>query len=130
VGVATTYAVTGLTSGTSYSFVVRAKDAAGNISVASAVVSVTTLDKTAPTAPTALTASNILSTGVSLKWTAATDNVAVIGYNIYNNGTGLLLGSTTGAALTFAVTGLTPLTAYSFNVKARMLLEIYQLQVM
>jgi len=47
VGTATTYAVTGLTSGVSYSFVVKAKDAAGNISVASAVVSVTTLDKIA-----------------------------------------------------------------------------------
>jgi len=75
VGVATTYAVTGLTSGVSYSFVVKAKDAAGNISVASAVVSVTTLDKIAPTAPTGLTASAITATGLTLSWTASTDNI-------------------------------------------------------
>ena len=49
------YAVSGLSASTTYSFTVKAKDAAGNISAASNAVSVTTLapvsDTTAPTSP-------------------------------------------------------------------------------
>ncbi|MHB1148302.1 MAG: M4 family metallopeptidase [Lutibacter sp.] len=41
---ATSYQVTGLTAATSYSFTVKAKDAAGNISIASNTVNVTTLN--------------------------------------------------------------------------------------
>lgn len=113
----TTYAVTGLTASTTYAFTVQAKDAAGNISVASNTVSVTTLtpDTTAPTAPT-LSASGTTSTTTNLSWSGATDNVAVTGYNVYRGTT--LLGSTT-TATTYAVTGLTASTAYTFYVQAK-----------
>ena len=116
---ATTFAVTGLTASTAYTFTVKAKDAAGNISAASNTVNVTTLaatDTTAPTAPTSLTASGTTQTATNLSWTAATDNVAVTGYDVYQGA--LLLGSTT-TATTFAVTGLTASTAYAFTVKAK-----------
>jgi len=114
---ATTYAVTGLSASTTYAFTVKAKDAAGNVSVASNTVSVTTLapDVTAPTAPT-LTASGTTSTTTNLSWSGATDNVAVTGYDVYKDG--VLLGSTT-TATTFAVTGLTAVTTYAFTVKAK-----------
>jgi chitodextrinase len=114
---ATTFAVTGLTASTAYTFNVRAKDAAGNVSLDSNTVSVTTLtpDTTAPTAPT-LSASGTTQTTTNLSWTAATDNVAVTGYDILRNGA--LIGSTT-TATTFAVTGLTASTAYTFNVRAK-----------
>jgi chitodextrinase len=116
---ATTYAVSGLTASTTYSFTVKAKDAAGNISVASNAVSVTTTavvaDTTAPTAPT-LSASGTTSTTTNLSWTGATDNVAVTGYDVYKGTT--LLGSTT-TATTYAVSGLTASTTYSFTVKAK-----------
>lgn len=72
-------------------------------------------DTTAPTAPTALTASGTTSTTTNLSWTAATDNVAVTGYDIYQGTT--LKGSST--TTTYAVTGLTASTAYSFTVKAK-----------
>lgn len=113
----TTYAVSGLTASTTYAFTVKAKDAAGNISVASNTVSVTTLtpDTTAPSAPT-LSASGTTSTTTNLSWTGATDNVAVTGYNVYRGTT--LLGSTT-TATTYAVTGLTASTAYTFYVQAK-----------
>jgi chitodextrinase len=113
----TTYAVSGLTASTTYAFTVKAKDAAGNISVASNTVSVTTLtpDTTAPTAPT-LSASGTTSTTTNLSWTGATDNIAVTGYNVYRGTT--LLGSTT-TATTYAVTGLTASTAYTFYVQAK-----------
>ncbi len=114
---ATTYAVTGLTSATTFAFTVRAKDAAGNVSLASNTVSVTTLtpDTTAPTAPT-LSASGTTSTTTTLSWTGATDNVAVTGYNVYRGTT--LLGSTT-TATSYAVSGLTASTAYTFYVQAK-----------
>ncbi len=114
---ATTFAVTGLASSTTFAFTVKAKDAAGNSSLASNTVNVTTLtpDTTAPSTPT-LSASGTTSSGTTLSWTAATDNVAVTGYNVYRGTT--LLGSTT-TATTFAVTGLTASTAYTFYVQVR-----------
>lgn len=115
----TSYAVTGLTASTAYTFSVKAKDAAGNISAASNVVNVTTLapvaDTTAPTAPTALAASGTTSSSTNLSWTAATDNLGVTGYDVYQGAT--LLGST--ASTNYNVTGLTASTAYSFSVKAK-----------
>ncbi len=114
----TTYAVSGLTASTTYSFTVRAKDAAGNVSVDSNAVSVTTLapvvDTTAPTAPT-LSASGTTSTSTNLSWSGATDNIGVTGYDVYRNGT--LLGSTTST--TYAASGLTASTTYTFNVRAK-----------
>jgi chitodextrinase len=115
---ATSFSVSGLTASTAYSFTVRSKDAAGNVSVDSNVVSVTTLapaaDTTAPTAVT-LSASGTTATSTNLSWTGATDNVAVTGYDVFQGAT--LLGST--ASTSYAVTGLTASTAYSFTVKAK-----------
>src|SRR5690606_6006377 len=51
----------------------------------------------------------------SLSWTASTDNIAVIGYNIYVNGT--LYSSVSGTSGT--VSGLTPSTTYNFYVIAK-----------
>jgi chitodextrinase len=114
---ATTFPVTGLTASTTYAFTVKAKDAAGNVSVASNTVNVTTLapDTTAPTAPV-LSASGTTDVATNLSWTAATDNTGVTGYDVYKNG--VLLGSTT-TATTYAVTGLTASTTYAFTVKAK-----------
>lgn len=112
----TSYTVTGLSASTTYSFTVKAKDAAGNISVASNVVSVTTStpDTTAPTAPT-VSASGTTASGTTLSWSGATDNVGVTGYNVYQGTT--LLGST--ATTSYIVSGLAASTTYSFTVKAK-----------
>lgn len=72
-------------------------------------------DTVAPTAPTALATSGTTGATTNLSWTAATDNVAVTGYNIYEGTT--LKGSSTTTSYT--VTGLTALTAYTFSVKAK-----------
>lgn len=114
----TSYNVTGLTAATAYTFYVKAKDAAGNVSAASSTLSVTTASATdtqAPTAPTNLAASNVAQTTLTLGWTASTDNVAVTGYDIYKNGTLLTTVTTTS----YNVTGLTAATAYTFYVKAK-----------
>ncbi|WP_442787762.1 reprolysin-like metallopeptidase [Flavobacterium suncheonense] len=114
---ATSLAVTGLTASTAYSFYVKAKDAAGNVSTASNTVNITTLalaDTTAPTAST-LSASGTTTSSTNLFWTAATDNTGVTGYNVYQNG--VLKTTTTTTSL--AVSGLSASTAYNFYVTAK-----------
>ena len=55
-------------------------------------------------------------TAATISWTAATDNVAVTGYEIYRDGT-LLTTVTTG--LNYTNTGLTLDTSYVYTVKAK-----------
>ena len=109
------YQITGLTQATTYKFSVKAKDLAGNISNASNEVAVITLDTIAPTVPMNLASSSITVTTVNLSWTASTDNVAVVGYDIYKDGVFLI--STTN--ISYQVTGLTSVITYKFTVKAR-----------
>jgi chitodextrinase len=54
---------------------------------------------------------------VNLSWNASTDNVGVTAYDIYRNGT--LVGSVSGTQTTFTDTGLSPVTTYSYYVRAR-----------
>jgi endonuclease I/chitodextrinase len=111
----TNYQVTGLTAATSHTFSVKAKDAAGNISAASNTVNVTTVDLSAPTAPPNLTSSNLAQTSVDLTWTAATDNVAVTSYDVYQGASIITNTSNTN----YSVSGLTANTAYTFSIKAK-----------
>ncbi|MDR0269542.1 glycosyl hydrolase family 18 protein [Paenibacillus sp.] len=117
----TTYTVTGLAPQTSYTFTVRAADAAGNISDPSAPLTVSTLaegtDTQAPTVPTNLTVTTHTDTTVSLQWGPSTDNVAVTGYDIYQGNT--LVGTVSASSTSFTVSGLTPQTRYTFSVKAK-----------
>jgi chitodextrinase len=118
VGNVTTYASTGLAASTTYSYSVRALDAAGNISGLSNSASATTQaapDTTAPTIPAGLTATAISSSRIRLNWSASTDNVAVTGYRVYRNGVFLVsLGNVT----TYESTGLAASTSYTYNVDA------------
>ena len=81
VGTSTTasYADSGLNGSTSYTYRVRAADAAGNLSGYSNTASATTQssgDTQAPSAPSALTAAASSNTQIGLTWTASSDNVA------------------------------------------------------
>src|SRR5438046_7137186 len=113
----TSFANTGLSASTTYSYTVAAYDAAGNLSAQSSPASATTPappDTTPPSVPTGLTASAVSSSQINLSWTASSDNVGVSGYRVYRNGTQI---ATTGAT-SFANTGLSPSTTYSYNVEA------------
>ncbi len=118
-GVASTsFTATGLASNTSFSFTVRASDAAGNISAVSNQVTATTqgaADTQAPTAPANLRTTIITSTSVALAWDASTDNVGVVQYEVLQNGA--LIGG--GAATNLTITSLTPGTSYNFRVRAK-----------
>src|SRR5213595_512512 len=114
---ATSFANTGLSPSTTYSYTVAAYDAAGNLSAQSSPASATTPappDTTPPTVPTGLTASAVSSSQINLSWTASSDNVGVSGYRVYRNGTQIA----TTSATSFANTGLSPSTTYSYTVAA------------
>jgi streptogrisin C len=72
-------------------------------------------DKEAPTTPGNPRSTGTTSSSVSLAWDAATDNVGVTGYDVYN-GTAL---ATTVTGTTATVTGLSADTSYSFTVQAK-----------
>ncbi|MGE5549536.1 MAG: fibronectin type III domain-containing protein [Bacteroidota bacterium] len=113
-----TYHDSGLQPNTTYTYYVKAFDAAGNVSAASNTAQETTQAQTPdtepPTAPTNLVASAINYNQVNLTWTASTDNVGVTGYQIFRNGAQV---GTSGTA-SYADTGLSPNTTYSYYVKA------------
>lgn len=116
---ATTYTATGLNSETAYSFVVVAFDNAGNFSANSNVINITTSssrDTQAPSAITNLAASNTTTNSTRLTWSAASDNVGVTNYEIFQNGINI---SNNGTNTTFNVTGLSQSTAYAFTVLAQ-----------
>ncbi|MBL7880885.1 MAG: endonuclease [Chryseobacterium gambrini] len=72
-------------------------------------------DTQAPTAPTNLATNNPTSNTISLSWTASTDNIGVVGYEIYKDG--VLYATVTGTTAT--VSGLNPSTTYNFYVIAK-----------
>src|SRR5213083_1336824 len=81
-------------------------------------VSVTTAiaaDTTPPSTPTGLTAAVAGSTGANLSWSASTDNVGVTGYIVRRNGVQVATPATTS----YADTGLSAATTYSYTVAAR-----------
>ena len=116
----TSTTIIGLTASTSYSFTVKAKDAAGNLSAASSALSVTTsavaADTVAPSTPANLRSTDQTDSTVTLAWDPSTDNVGVASYIVtYSFGTKTLTVTTTSAS----ITGLSPSTAYTFYVKAK-----------
>jgi chitodextrinase len=113
----------GLATATRYSYTVRARDAAGNVSSTSNAVEVTTpaADDTAPTIPSNVRAV-AYSQSVQLTWTASTDpDDSVASYDVYRGGSvAVTVGTGNAGCPTCAIVrGLDPSTRYSFTVKAR-----------
>jgi len=74
-----------------------------------------TPDTEDPTDPTNLVASNPTDNSMDLNWTASTDNIGVIGYDVYVDG-GL---NASTANTSYTVSGLTANTNYCFTIKAK-----------
>jgi chitodextrinase len=116
----------GLNPATTYSFLVRARDAAGNTSGNSATVSATTAslpptpDTQAPTTPDNFRVTATTTNSVSLAWNASSDNVKVQRYMIYLNPDSALTNQYTSTTnLTVTIGGRKPNTAYSFTIRAK-----------
>ena len=120
----TSITASGLTPATSYSFTVKTQNALGHLSVYSSNSLIVTTDATpdtqAPSAPTGLNAptAEITTSSINLYWTASTDNVGVVEYQVFkNNSATPITGTITSTSV--PITGLSPATTYSFIVKAK-----------
>jgi chitodextrinase len=114
---ATNYSDTGLRPSTTYSYVVKSYDAAGNVSAASPAASAATnadADTTAPSAPTGLTATAASTSQIDVSWTASTDNTGVSGYEIYRDT--VKIATTTSTS--YSDSGLQAGTTYSYYIIA------------
>ena len=107
-----------LTPGAIWGLYVNARDAAGNVSQASPILTIKIPlcvgDTQPPSTPSGLGGS-VTGTTVFLNWTASTDNVAVVGYDVFRNN--VKVGST--SALSYSDSGLAPNTAYQYTLAAR-----------
>ncbi len=72
-------------------------------------------DTTPPSVPASFSSGSVSETSISLSWAASSDNVGVVGYNVYQDGTLQAGGITT---LNHTVTGLSTGTSYDFRVSA------------
>ena len=115
----TSFNVIGLLPGITYTYYVKAKDAAGNISENSIPLDVTTglPDILPPTPPINLLSSIISQLTFTLNWGPSTDNVGVTGYDVYKNGVKINPSNIT--ATTYNLTGLLPATLYTMTVVAK-----------
>jgi fibronectin type 3 domain-containing protein len=119
-GTTLSYNDTTVAASSDYVYEVSALDAAGNESAKglaqpNPILTPGSTDNTPPSAPTNLKAPVIGSNGVSLTWTASTDNSGTVsGYHIYVNGVYDADSTTTS----FAVACVAPGVDYSFSVKA------------
>ncbi|SDD26632.1 hypothetical protein SAMN02799630_02809 [Paenibacillus sp. UNCCL117] len=73
------------------------------------------IDTQPPTAPTGLSATEVTASQVKLSWTASSDNVGVVGYDVYRNGVKISNSATT----TYTDNTVSPATSYTYTVKAR-----------
>jgi hypothetical protein len=121
----TTYSNTGLSGSTSYSYRVRATDAANNLSPYSGVATAASFTGTGgaqpPTVPSDLSATSITTSGLTLSWTASTPSpggTGVTGYFVYRNGNTVTPIATVKSGTSFTDSGLTSATTYSYQVAA------------
>ncbi|HVY08171.1 MAG TPA: LamG-like jellyroll fold domain-containing protein [Burkholderiales bacterium] len=120
----TSFNDTGLSAGASYSYRVRATDAAGNIGSYSNVApaTLTVLDTTLPTAPTGLFAASVTLSFIFIQWNASSDNIGVVGYRV-ERCTGISCAdfselAITGNLFTYSDNGIAANTDYSYRVRA------------
>jgi len=120
----TSFSDAGLTPATTYTYFVYAIDTSGNESLThsnSASATTSASDTTAPSAPAGLTASATSSSQINLSWTASTDSIGVIGYQVdrcQGAGCTTFVQVATPTGTTFNDVGLAPSTSYSYQARA------------
>jgi chitodextrinase len=113
-GAVASHADGGLQPAVEYCYAVRAFDAAGNRSPASAPACATTPDLTPPTIPENPAALPVSSTQVFVAWDPSTDDVGVAGYEVLRGDAVVAKVESTRAR----ATGLQPRKEYCFRVRA------------
>jgi N-acetylglucosamine-6-sulfatase len=111
-----TYTDASVADSTTYTYTVDALDGAGNRSIRSDPISVTTPEDLGPAAPTDLSAVAVSPRQVDLSWSPSTDDVGVAGYTVYRDGVELV--NVDGATLAFSDLSVSPATTYTYTVDA------------
>ena len=114
------FADSGLAGSTTYTYVVKAFDMAGNVSAPSLSVAVTTKDIQPPSAPSKLTAAAPSCAQVTLSWSASASG-DLLGYWIFRGTSPTAMtqvGSTAAGTTAFTNYSLTASTKYYFGVEA------------
>ncbi|MDI4645970.1 OmpL47-type beta-barrel domain-containing protein [Cohnella hashimotonis] len=111
----TVYQIADLASDTNYRFEIEAEDGAGNRSVKLAADAATRSAAEPFWTDGELTASDIQYASVKLHWNGAIDDVGVVGYKIFRDGTEI---ATVPATEEYTVSGLLQHTKYTFRVEA------------
>ena len=106
----TSYNDLGLSTSTTYGYQIQAFDLAGNTSVMTPTLSLSTVYTLPPSAPTNVTAGPYSTQGMTITWTASQDPMGISSYQIYR-GT-----SPTGLAQVMTVKGT--MTSYKDNTLA------------
>ncbi|MBX3242580.1 MAG: fibronectin type III domain-containing protein [Chitinophagaceae bacterium] len=110
-----TYLKEALTPGSTYYFVVRAVNNTAGAPLSREVSATTDTDTNPPTSPQNLKVTGTTQASISLSWSAATDDVGLLGYDIYINGVKTHFTEHTD----FTVYNLAPQQHYTITVKAR-----------
>jgi fibronectin type 3 domain-containing protein len=112
----TAFSESGLADGQTYTYTVTALDFANNQT--SATVTVTLPDTIPPSAPTSISATLLSYNSILVSWSAATDNVQVVGYKLYRgvNGQSPVGRASLGAVCSFTDTNLQSNTSYCYYV--------------
>jgi fibronectin type 3 domain-containing protein/predicted esterase len=100
--------------GITYYYKLKTVNANGTSGFSNTANATTNTDTAAPTVPAGLALDSKTFTNVAFHWAAATDNVAVAGYEILING----IVSNTTTFTSYMATNLAPGTLYNFTVKA------------
>jgi endo-1,4-beta-xylanase len=113
----TSMAFIGFKGNVPYQFNLRARDPAGNVSETTTITVLIAfgVDTTPPTAPTNLRVSNVTASSVTLSWTASSDDVGVVLYEIFVDGVRAAVVPNATAA---TVRDITPSSSHTFTVRA------------
>jgi len=117
----TAFQDTGLATSTTYNYQVQAFDLAGNTSVASPTLSLSTVYTIPPTAPTSVMASPYSTTGITVSWSASQDPKGVNSYKIFRGASpsGLVQVATVqGTTVSYTDRNLAASTTYYYGVEA------------
>jgi len=113
------YSDTTVLPDTNYNYTITALDGDGHESGHSNMVSAMTNDNSPPSTPQNLEALTISSTTIELEWEKSTDNVGVIGYDVYRDS--VVVFSIVGEIsdfISYTDIGLIPSTLYTYSVIA------------
>ena len=115
VGLSQSFIFQNLADGQAYYFSVTAYDYMKNESSPSEEATVAIPDSTSPTLPQNVTFASVSNSGIALQWTASTDNVGVIGYEVARDH--VVIGQTPTTAFVDGATS--PGLTYSYTVQAK-----------